>query len=568
MSEKVYDALVIGSGAAGSFAAKELTANGLTVLLLEAGAEIGKKDFDPSRKKPPTSAINIWERARATLKGQPIQARAAFFSERFSRFFVNDRKNPYTTPRSAPYLWIRGRQAGGRLHSFGRVLMRWSDDDFKIQSRTGRGADWPVSYDELAPFYAEAESYLNLYGNEDHVSSLPDGVYSHPAKLTPAEQLFKKTVETGSPERHVVSWRYIAPDAERVPRPLREALASGKLTITYDAVVRRILTDNNTGHATGAEFVDRISGAIRTVSAANVVLCASPIESVRLLLNSASPAHPNGLANSSGTLGRYFMDQLPCLAFGRFAPAPGWSHDDSAPQDPFYNPSGGIFIPRFDNVEGKAPRGDFAFQGSVGRAPVADTAPSSLAFFGFGLMLPYADNRITLDPHKKDAWGISVPHIRCVMDEAEQELLKKQEETLIDMVRTAGGELEFIGSPRGFTEMGRGAFPEADAFSRFLFRKWFRKTMCMGAAIHESGGARMGASKDTSVLDSWNRTWDVPNLLVTDASAFPGGGISGTTLTVMALTLRACRNLAQKYCHTAHKPPASALTARHSAPPA
>lgn len=547
MSEKVYDALVIGSGAAGSFAAKELTANGLSVLLLEAGPEIGKRDFDPSRKKPPASAINIWERARATLKGQPIQARAAFFTERFSRFFVNDRKNPYTTPRGEPFLWIRGRQAGGRLHSFGRVLMRWSDDDFKIHSRTGKGVDWPVSYNELAPYYAEAEEHLGLYGNKDHVSTLPDGNYSHAAKLTPAEQLFKTAVESGSPERHVVSWRYIAPDAERVPRPLREALASGRLTVRYNAVVRRITTDAQTGRASGAEFVDRGSGEIQTVRAANVILCASPIESIRLLLNSASEKHPNGLANSSGTLGRYFMDQLPCLAFGTFAPAKGWSHDDSAPQDPFYNPSGGIFIPRFDMFENKPPRGDFAFQGSVGRAPVAEGSASSLSFFGFGLMLPHADNRITLDARRKDAWGIPVPHIRCVMHDSEREMLKKQEKTLIDMVRDAGGELEFIGSPSGFSEMGRGAFPEADVFSRFLFRKWFRKTMCMGAAIHESGGARMGHSRETSVLNEWNQSWDVPNLYVTDASAFAGGGTTGTTLTVMALTLRACRNLAREY---------------------
>lgn len=547
MSEKVYDALVIGSGAAGSFAVKELTANGLSVLLLEAGPEIGKRDFDPSRKKPPASAINIWERARATLKGQPIQARAAFFTERFSRFFVNDRKNPYTTPRGEPFLWIRGRQAGGRLHSFGRVLMRWSDDDFKIHSRTGKGVDWPVSYEELAPYYAEAEEHLGLYGNKDNVATLPDGHYSHAAKLTPAEQLFKTKVESRSPERHVVSWRYIAPVAERVPRPLREALASGRLTVHYNAVVRRITTDAETGRASGAEFVDRASGEIKTVRAANVILCASPIESIRLLLNSASEKHPNGLGNSSGTLGRYFMDQLPCLAFGTFAPAKGWSHDDSAPQDPFYNPSGGIFIPRFDMVEGKEARGDFAFQGSVGRAPVAKDSPSSLSFFGFGLMLPHADNRITLDARRKDAWGIPVPHIRCVMHDSEQALLKKQEKTLIDMVRDAGGELEFIGSPFGFSEMGRGAFPEADFFSRFLFRKWFRKTMCMGAAIHESGGARMGDSPATSVLNAWNQSWDVPNLYVTDASAFAGGGTTGTTLTVMALTLRACRNLAREY---------------------
>ena len=545
MSQTNYDALVIGSGAAGSFAAKELTAQGLSVLLLEAGPAVTQRDFDPNRKKAPASSINIWERARATLKGQPIQARAAFFTERFSHFFVNDRKNPYTTPKGAPFLWIRGRQGGGRLHSFGRVLLRWTDDDFRIKSRTGKGEDWPVSYDELAPYYAEVESSLGLYGNPDSVETLPDGVYAHPAKLTPAEETFKTEVEGRWPERHVVSWRYIAPDAERMPKPLREALATGRLTIRHDAIVRRIMTNDRGQRATGAEFIDRVTGKVETVRAALVVLSASPIESVRLLLNSATASHPQGLGNSSGTLGRFFMDQLPCLAFGSFSKAKGWAADDSAPTDPFYNPSGGIFVPRFGT--GDAGRDDFDYQGSIGRAPTPDDEPARLAFFGFGRMLPYDENRITLDAKRKDAWGIPVPHIRCVMGDEERSLLRRQEEVLIEMVHSVGGELEFIGSPTGLREMGRGAFPDADPFSRFMFRTWFRKTMCMGAAIHETGGARMGTSSKDSVLNGHNQSWDVPNLIVTDASAFPGSGIAGTTLTVMALTIRACRNLVDQY---------------------
>jgi choline dehydrogenase-like flavoprotein len=239
------------------------------------------------------------------------------------------------------------------------------------------------------------------------------------------------------------------------------------------------------------------------------------------------------------------MDQLPCLAFGSFSKAKGWAPDESAPTDPFYNPSGGIFIPRFG--EGDAARGDFDYQGSVGRAPVSGDRDARLAFFGFGRMLPYGDNRITLDVRRRDAWNIPVPHIRCVMQEEEQALLKRQEETLIAMIREIGGDLEFIGSPTGLKEMGKGAFPEADAFSRFMFRKWFRKTMCMGAAIHETGGARMGENRQASVLNPYNQVWDAPNLIVTDASAFPGSGIAGTTLTVMALTIRACRNLVDQY---------------------
>jgi choline dehydrogenase-like flavoprotein len=239
------------------------------------------------------------------------------------------------------------------------------------------------------------------------------------------------------------------------------------------------------------------------------------------------------------------MDQLPCLAFGSFPKARGWAHDVSAPTDPFYNPSGGIFIPRFG--KGDVGRGDFDYQGSVGRSPTPDDHPSRLAFFGFGRMLPYADNRITLDTRRKDAWNIPVPHIRCVMHDDERALLAQQEEAMIDLVHAVGGELEFIGSPTGLKEMGRGAFPDAGPFSRFMFRKWFRKTMCMGAAIHETGGARMGETPEASVLNPYNQVWDVPNLIVTDASAFPGSGIAGTTLTVMALTIRACRNLVDQY---------------------
>lgn len=543
MPETTYDALVIGSGAAGCFAVKELTDQGLSVLLLEAGPEVGPKDFDPSKKKMATSSINIWERAVAMLKGQPVQARATFFSGRFGRFFVNDFKNPYTTPKGAPFLWIRGRQAGGRLHSFGRVLLRWTDDDFKMASRRGCGADWPIGYDDILPYYEEVESYLGLYGNEDGVETLPDSIYSRPAKLTPAEQMFKRSVEDRWPDRRVVSWRYYVAEAERVPRPLRAALASGRLTVRYNAVVRRVMTDELGKRAIGAEFVGRTSGKVESVQAASVVLCASPIESVRLMLNSASSHHPDGLGNSSGTLGRYFMDQLPCVLAGTFPQARGWALDDSAPEDPFYGVTGGVFIPRFLGGDGKQ-SGLFNYQGTVGRMVTALDGAARLSFFGFGPMLPHVDNRVTLDPRRKDAWGIPVPHIRCVMHEEEKSLLRDQQKTIVDLVREVGGEPEFVGSPLGFTEMGRGAFPDESLFNRMMFKLFFGRTMMMGAAIHESGGARMGSDRSSSVVDEWNRSWDLPNLVVSDASSFAGSGTVGTTLTIMALTVRACRRLA------------------------
>lgn len=543
MTTTVYDALIVGSGPSGMFAAKELTAQGLRVVLLEAGPEIGPKDFDPKARAG--SEINLLERAKATLMGQAVQARAAFFNSRLKHMFVSDAKNPYSTPPDVPFVWIRGRQGGGRSHVFGRVLLRWSDDDFRIKSRTGHGIDWPIQYSDVVPYYEEVERTLGLIGNSDNLPTLPDGLYAHEAQLSPAEQTFKADVEGKWPDRKVIAWRYVGPEPTRVLKPLRDALATGNLELRYNTIARRILTDDLTGKATGAEIIDATTGKTSTISARAVVLCASTIESVRLMLNSASAKHPGGLGNSSGTLGRYFMDQLPCLAMGTTSRAKGWAHADPAPADPFYGPSGGIFVPRFVGKDGAA-ASDFDFQGSVGRYSVPDGADARLLFFGFGLMEPDADNRITLDKRRGDQWGIPIPHIRCKIGSRDRKTLERQVATLTEIVEGTGGSLNFIGSPLGLAEKGKGAYPDADPISRAMFRMMFGRSMVMGAAIHESGGARMGDDPKQSVLNSLNQSWDAPNLFVTDASAFAGSGVTGTTLTIMALTVRACRHLAQE----------------------
>lgn len=547
--QKTYDALVIGSGATGSIAVKELTERGLDVLLLEAGPDITEADFTPPPQTAPRAmGLGLGQRARAALRGQHMQARRAFFAPQSSRFLVNDRENPYSTPRDAYFLWIRGRVLGGRLHTYGRVLLRMSDYDFKGASKDGYAVDWPISYADLAPYYERIEKFVGIYGQTDGLAQLPDGNYVAAAKLTEAEREFKKTVEANWPERRVVSWRYAAPNPHRVPLGIAAARQTGRLTTRTDAVVRQITVDDTTGRATGAVFLDRRTKAEHHVTANVVVLCASAIESIRIMLNSACARHPDGLGNSSGLLGRYFMDQAPSLTFGSLPDRRGFERDDSAPFDPVYPAAGGVYIPRFLNLDGqpkdRLARG-VAFQGAIGRLPVPDDNAATFGLMGYGEMLPRHENVVSIDRRRFDAWGVPVPFIRCSVSDNERALMREQMRVAKEMVQACGYRLNFTGSALGLDS--RKVFPDADPISRLAFRIGFRRSVAMGAAIHECGGARMGADPATSVLNQHNQSWDVPNLFVTDASSFASNGLVGPTLTIMALTARACEYIASEY---------------------
>ena len=544
---KHFDVVVVGSGAAGSFAAKELTERGLRILLLEAGPNITSHDFRVDPRGPRDAGIQLWDRAMAAVSGQPIQSRVMFFGKQTGHLFVNDREHPYSTPKDAPFLWIRGKQLGGRLHTYGRMLLRWSDYDFKAASRDGFGIDWPIGYSDLAPYYSRAESFLGIYGRNEQLKNLPDGDFIGQAWLTGAEEHFKQAIQMNWPDRTATSWRYVPPNAKRIPQPIVAAEKTGNLTLRTDAVVRRVMTDEVSGRATGVEFIDRVTGTAEQVHADVVVLSASPIETVRLMLNSTSKKHTRGLGNSSGLLGRYFMDHTLSLIMGTVPGRAGWEADTTVESDPFYGVSGGIYVPRYENLELRSntnfARG-FAYQGTIGRTFTVSHRPAKFAFVGFGEMLPNPENTITLNPVRKDAWGVPIPHITCVMSENEKAMLLEQMKSIREMVEAAGMQVEFNGSSLKFEETGAGAFPYDDPISRWLFRKNFKGSMAMGAAIHESGGARMGSDPSNSIVNMNNQCWDVPNVFVTDASCFASGGCAGTTLTVMALSIRASEYIA------------------------
>ena len=529
---------------------KELTERGMNILLLEAGPYLGERDFPiPATDAPKVKSIDSLARIRIALQGQHIQGRATFINDQIKHLFVNDRLNPYTTPRGQFFLWIRSRQLGGRLHTYGRVLMRMSDYDFKAASHDGCGEDWPICYADLEPYYDRVEKFIGLFGTEERIPNLPDGKYVKAPRLTHLEQAFKAHVESTWPERKVISWRFAAPNVKRVPLGVQAAFATERLDLRTDAVVRQITIDPKTGKATGVSFIDRNTRKEFQVFGNVVVLCASTIESVRLLLNSACAKHPHGIGNSSGLLGRYFMDQTPSMVFGTVPNSTGWEGDDTIPQDPFTRPAGGIYIPRFQNLDHVThpnfARG-FSYQGVIGRNFVPEGHPALFGLMGFGEMLPSRDNRITLDARKKDAWGIPAPQIHCSLASNDIRLLQEQLRCSKEMVTSCGYKIHFAGSALGLDDP-RHVMEDAPWFERLLFRLSFKKSLSMGAAIHECGGARMGNDPATSVLNSYNQCWDAKNVFVTDASCYVSIGNVGPTLSIMALTARACDYIAREY---------------------
>lgn len=549
--KKRYDAIVVGSGATGSIAVKELTERGLEVLLVESGRDISEADFLPPQEemRPRPMGVNLWPRVKAGLRGQHVQSRRAFYSPRTNAFLVNDREHPYSTPAGQYFLWIRGHMLGGRLNTYGRMLLRMSEFDF---SGDETREAWPISYSDVEPWYERVEELIGIYGNQDGLPFLPDSRYVGPGYLTAVERQFRTSVQERWPDRRVISWRYAAPNPHRVPRGILAARETGRLTTLTDSIVTRVTTDDRTGKATGVVYVNRLTRLEGRAEADVVVLCASTIESIRLLLNSAAPKHPSGLGNSSGLLGKYFMDQTPSLTFGDCPGHLGWEADTSAPPDDFYPPAGGIYVPRFDNLDRRTDdsfKTGMAFQGAMGRIPVPDDHPATFGLMGYGEMLAYRDNTITLNPSKRDKWGVPIPHISITLQENELALLRAQVRTSREMLEQAGFRVNFAGSSLGLDSPN--VWPNADPFSRWMFRLNFRKSVGIGAAIHECGGARMGSDPATSVLNQFNQSWDVPNLFVTDGSCYVTNGMVGPTLTIMALTARACEYIAKEHAQGA-----------------
>ena len=461
-------------------------------------------------------------RARAFLDGQAMQARCMSYSRLTRHLFVNDRQNPYTTPPGAPFNWYRGRQVGGRLHLWGRNALRIGNGELHASRVDGVGADWPLDYEDLAPWYERVERFLGVHGSAAGIPSIPDGVYDQPLPLTTSERQILDRLAADWPGRPATTCRIVRHNGDRVPTPIIAAGATGRLALRSDAVVSRLLIDT-TGHAIGVEYLDRESGARTEVRARAIVLCASTIESLRILLNSRSPQHPAGLGNSSGQLGRGLTDHVMIFEAGPH-------RVEGAPRtDPYdFGAQSGLYVPSFRNAGGRRDadflRG-YSLLGSVGRID------PGWFFMAVGEMLPNRDNRVTLDESRRDAWGIPVARIRCVHGENEMAMVRDMRTTLTDLARTCGLEVDHL---RKESLVGRLVY---QVTRPLVYTR--EGALLPGSAIHEAGGAGMGDGPATSVLNRHNQCWDAPNVFVTDSASFTTSPFQNPGLTIMALSARA-----------------------------
>lgn len=536
-SEDTFDAIVVGSGATGGVAAMALAQQGLKTLVLEAGPRL----HGPRSYGSPLANLARRLKTHWLTKNQPVQEWHGGYWETNPNLFVDDCENPYSTPADKPYLWIRGRQVGGRSHTWGGVCLRFSDLEFRAPERDQKGSCWPIAYRDLEPFYGRLERLLEVHGAKDHLTQLPDGEFLEPGRFSPGELRLQSDLQQNFGRKMVIS-RGIragrcARGGEKYSRlssnqtTLAQAAATDRLTLQSDAVVHQILIDPTTSKATGVEFIDAETGVAHRRRARLVVLCASSIETIRLLLNSKSSTFPEGMGSSNGLLGKGIMDHIAGMVYF-YLPEAAEPPIDSYP----LLGSEGAIIPRFANTS----RG-YGYWGGVSRLgfpkALRKDPKTALGFFcGMGEALQSDTNVVTLDQNLKDKWGVPAARINYSWLEEDLKLAKTMRTDLVEMVTASGGKTATL------TEILR--TPLLKDFMTELHRKW--EVSVPGAFVHEVGGARMGSDPSRSVTNRFGQVWDCPNIVIGDGAVFPSSGWQNPTLTEMALCLRACENAVEQ----------------------
>jgi choline dehydrogenase-like flavoprotein len=553
---RIYDALIVGSGASGGWVAKELAEAGMSVLMLEAGPpRVPSRDFTEHAWTYQLKYRGFGDQ-RQILADQPIQRLCYACDEYGHQFFVNDSEHPYTFPADKPFMWIRGRQVGGKTFCWARESYRYSDYEFQAAGKDGYGENWPFNYKELEPYYDKVEHFIGVSGSREGLLQMPDGKFLPPMNLSCGEVLAKSVIEkqfgwrvmpdrvanltvphNGRPACHYCgecqrgchTASYFNSPAVTLPAAAR----TGRFTLRSDSVVSQVIV-NREGRAEGVHYIDRVTRAHGQARAKLIVLAAATLESTRILLNSRSPRFPTGVGNSNGVLGHYLMDHFTLQGAGGELPSLKSSNREATG-----TPSG-YLIAKYANTEGHANkkflRGyRFSGRGSQElyqqafslpgfgrewRDKVRSEIPYHFSITAQGECLPRFDNFVELDPEKKDAWGIPVLRIHASYGENEHAMADAMRRDITDVLDALHVKQ---------------ATPPADHLSIF------------GKNIHECGTARMGKDPKKSVLNAYNQVHDVKNVFVTDAAAFVTQGCYEPTLTIMAISARAADYMVDSY---------------------
>ena len=546
---QIYDVLVVGSGASGGWACKRLAEAGLKVALVDAGRQ--QSDLNFTEHKPQFKLKYRDMAPEVIRRTRPRQKDCYACMEYNYDWFCNDLEEPYTTAKDMPFSWQgRMRVTGGRTNVWGRQSYRLSDLDFKAASHDGYGDDWPISYKDLVPYYDLVEEYVGITGIPEGVYELPDGKFQPPMGLTCAETLFRKRV------KEKLGWTVTLGRSANLTKPINgraachycgpcergcvthsyfnsffttvaDALKTGNCTHIPNAMVHKVLMDQERNRATGLLYIDRNTREAKEIHGRVVALCAQSLESVRILFKSANRQYPNGLANSSGVLGHYLMDHISGGGASGELPQLAGKPTLDAPDRP-----DGIYVIRFRNTQNgqrsqKFLRG-YGFQGGGGvkfnmdapgfgeafKKAIQDPVVS-ISLGGFGECLARWDNYVEINPNVVDTYGIPVLNFHMKYSENEYAMLQ-------DMAESAAEMLEITGAKNIHLNI------RADG---------------PGWAIHEVGIARMGDNPKASVLNQFQQTHDVKNLFVLDGSGFTSTACQNPTLTIMALCVRSCDHM-------------------------
>lgn len=545
VAQNTYDAIVVGSGISGGWAAKELCEKGLKTIVLERGRKVEHVTDYPTTNLAPWELLHRNTNTTKLKEEQHVQVRG-FCNESNSHFFVNDIEHPYTQVK--PFDWIRGYHVGGRSLMWGRQCYRWSDLDFEANAKDGHGVDWPIRYADIAPWYSYVEKFVGISGSQEGLPQLPDGDFLPPMEMNCLEKhVSGKIKDTFTDGRRMIIGRvanltrgwngrgpcqyrnlcdrgcpfggYFSSNSSTLP----VAMATGNLVVRPHSIVMEVIYDKDKKKATGVRIIDELTMKTEEYYAKIIFLNASTIGSTYIMLNSKSDAFPNGLGNSSDQVGRNLMDH-------HYHVGAGAVYDGFEDQYTYGRRPNGIYIPRFRNLNDKTKHKDylrgFGYQGGASRGRTGEhegigvelkesmTEPGKWAMWlgSWGEHLPYEDNRVTLSKDKKDKWGLPLADIDCDFKENERAMRKDMKDSAAEMLEKSGGKNIYT-------------FDDAAANP--------------GLCIHEMGTARMGKDPKTSVLNKWSQVHEVKNVFNTDGACMTSSACQNPSVTYMALTARA-----------------------------